>query len=95
MKEKKTHWWSKLKDIWANTDQGTKNLVKCSAMTFVTGAIVSGITVNAIDNYKANKDIAEITKFAGEECVRAYDQGVYDGATNPELLKNLKDLGRI
>ena len=84
MKEKKEHWWTKLKKIWQNTDEQTKTCVKCWAMGLATGGIVTGAAVETIAKMKANKDIAQITNYACSEITKSYRQGVFDGATDPD-----------
>lgn len=96
MNEKKEHWWTKLKEKWQNTDEHTKNCVKCWAIGLATGGIVGGATVGSIVSMKANQDIAQITEDACSEAIKAYDQGVFDGAMDPEgSLYSLKKLGKL
>ena len=94
MKEKKKHWWTKLKEKWQTSDEGTKNCVKSWGIGLLTGGIVGAAAGSLITNHIANNDINEITDFASNECVRAFDQGVIEGAKNPQLLQVMKDLGK-
>ena len=86
---KKKRWWNKLADKWRNADKSTKDLIKASAMSFALGGIVGGISSGTIVDRKAKNDIEELTKDAMVECVKAYDQGVKDGAKDPSLVNNI------
>lgn len=92
---KKESWWQRLKRRWENLSAEDKVCI-ISTTTAAASGVVAGIYIGtAAANKQWQRDFDDLTISASNEAIRAYDQGVFDGATNPMLLRNLKDLGRI
>lgn len=92
---KKESWWQRLKRRWENLSDADK-VCLISTTTAAVSGVAAGIYIGAtVTNKQWQRDFDDLTISASNEAIRAYDQGVFDGATNPMLLRNLKDLGRI
>jgi hypothetical protein len=91
---KKKHWWNKIGDWWRSLDNDQKNLLIAGAVGAASGAAGAAVGV-AVNNALWQREFDQLTIDASTQAINAYDQGVFDGATNPSLLRNLRDLGRI
>ena len=91
MNEKKKHWWTKLKEKWNDLCDEDKTILQCLLITGITGAVTgAGVTATVL-NKKHAREMDELTQYACHESAIAYDTGVVDGATNPELVGRAKE----
>lgn len=95
MHEKKKHWWTKLKEKWQELSPAEQACVISATTGAVTSIAIGASVTHSVDRKIHTREMDELEQTACNEAIRAYDQGVIDGATNPMLLRSLKDLGRI
>lgn len=81
----------KIRTWWENLDRTTKNCIGGAAM-FLVGSVAGGLIAKQVSDAQYAEDLEEITNFAAAEAIKAYDQGVIDGATT-DAYKNLMDIG--
>ena len=83
MKEKKKHWWNKLKERWDSMDRIEKNFVIASVGSFISGAAIGGALCYNAATYEGHKKLIECanecTEMQKPLYVMCYATGVYDG----------------
>ncbi len=85
----------RIKDWWDGLSSNQQALLYGICYGSIIGGSTTFLVTKTVMDIKTAKEMNELVDVGAKQACLAYDQGVYDGATNPGLLRNLNNLGRL